>query len=117
MTLNQRIQRLEHTLAQLPCHCPNSSDLCWPGHQPDPHCPSCGGHRLIYPLPHHPRHAEPLIRTALPILEKAYNGNHPADLSTLTDTELQQLKTALQTLERARPATARHPTLEARPKR
>ena len=69
--LNNRIHRLEHTLEALPCTCPNSAELAWPGHQPNPNCPTCGGERLIYPLPHH-RDAEPRIRQALPILRKAY---------------------------------------------
>jgi len=53
------------------------------------------------PLPHPPRKAEPLIRQALPILTKAYIGNQRADLSKLTDQELDQLKTALQAVEQA----------------
>jgi hypothetical protein len=96
-----RISRLEHTLQALPCPCPNSAELAWPGHQPHPNCPTCGGERLIYPLPHPPRKAEPLIRQALPILTKAYIGNQRADLSKLTDQELDQLKTALQAVEQA----------------
>jgi hypothetical protein len=99
--LNNRISRLEHILGTLPCHCQNSADLAWPGHQPDPHCRSCGGERLIYPLAHHPRKAEPLIRQALPIIEKAFGTDQRADLGTLTDEELRQLKTALQTIEQA----------------
>jgi len=99
--LNNRIRRLEHTLEAISCICPNGADLAWPGHQPDPNCPTCGGERLIYPLPHHPCGAEPLIRQALPILTKAYVGNQRADLSKLTDHELDQLKTALQAVEQA----------------
>src|SRR5207245_1391528 len=82
--LNNRIIRLEHTLGTLPCSCPNSTQLSWPGHQPDPHCRSCGGERLLYPLTHHPGPGEPLIREALPLIAKAYDGNTRADLSTLT---------------------------------
>ena len=54
MSVNNRISQLERTLGALPCTCPNNTDLSWPGHQPDPNCPSCGGERLIYPLTHHP---------------------------------------------------------------
>ena len=99
MNLNSRIAQLERTLANQHCDCPDNTDLTWPGHQPNPHCPTCGGERLIYPLAHHPRNAEPLIRQALPILQKAYGAGHRADLSTLTNQELQQLKTALQAVE------------------
>jgi hypothetical protein len=111
--LNGRIGRLEHTLGALPCTCPNSSDLSWPGHHPDPHCPTCGGQRLIYPLPHHPRRAEPLIRQALPIIKKAYGTNYHADLNTLTDHELDQVKTALQAVQQAGPTNTRSPTSKA----
>jgi hypothetical protein len=99
--LNDRITRLEHTLRKLPCSCPDSADLAWPGHQPNPHCASCGGERLIYPLAHNPGLGEPLIRQALPIIEKTFGADQRADLSTLTDLELRQLKTALQTVEQA----------------
>ncbi len=99
--LNSRINRLEQTLGTLPCTCPDSADLAWPGHQPNPHCASCGGKRLIYPLANHPRSAEPPIRQALPIIEKAFGTDQRADLSTLTNQELHQLKTALQTVEQA----------------
>jgi hypothetical protein len=99
MNLNNRITRLEQTLASRPCKCPDCADLSWPGHQPNSHCPRCGGQRLIYPLTHHPRAAEPLLRDALPILAKSYNGRERADLSKLTDPELQQLKQALQAAE------------------
>ena len=58
------------------------------------------------PLPHHPRQAEPLIREALPILIKTY-ANNQRDLSTLIDQELDQLKTALQAIEQARPKNTR----------
>ena len=34
--LNSRINRLEQTLATLPCSCPDSSHLSWPGHEPNP---------------------------------------------------------------------------------
>ncbi len=97
--LTNRIRRLEHTLEALPCTCPDSADLAWPGHQPNPNCETCGGERLIYPLPHHPRGAEALVREALPILKRAYGGNTHADFSTLSDQELDQLKTALQAVE------------------
>ena len=97
--LNNRISRLEHRLGTLPCHCQNSADRACPGHQPDPHCRSCGGERLIYPLANHPRDAEPLIRQALPIIEKAFGTDQRADLTTLTNHELHQLKTALQAVE------------------
>jgi hypothetical protein len=107
--LSNRMTRLEHTLGTLPCNCPDSADLAWPGHQPNPNCASCGGERLIYPLPHHPRSAEPLIRQALPIIQKAYGTDGRSDLSTLTDQELQQLKTALQTVEQAGPTNTRSP--------
>ena len=103
MSVNNRISQLERTLGALPCTCPNNTDLSWPGHQPDPNCPSCGGERLIYPLTHHPRRSEPLIRAALPILTKAYNGNQRADLNNLTDNELDQLKSALQVVAEAAP--------------
>jgi hypothetical protein len=99
--LNHRLSRLEQTLGSLPCSCPSSADLAWPGHQPDTHCRSCGGERLIYPLAHHPRDAERLIRQALPLITKAYDGNPRPDLSTLTNHELHQLKTALQAVEQA----------------
>ena len=72
-----------------------------------PHCPTCGGQQLVYPLPHHPRGAEPLIRQALPLLKKAYDGNTRADLGKLTDQELHQLKTALQAIEQAAPTNTR----------
>jgi hypothetical protein len=103
MSLHNRINQLERTLGALPCTCPNNANLSWPGHQPDPNCPTCGGQRLIYPRTHHPRNSEPLIRAALPILTKAYNGNQRADLSNLTDNELDQLKSALQVVEEATP--------------
>jgi hypothetical protein len=103
MSLNNRISQLERTLGALPCTCTNNTDLSWPGHQPDPNCPNCGGERLIYPLTHHPHNSEPLIRAALPILAKAYNSNHRADLSNLTDNELDQLKRGLQVVEEAAP--------------
>jgi hypothetical protein len=101
MRLHSRISQLERRLGTLPCTCPHNTDLSWPGHQPDPNCPSCGGERLIYPLKHHPRNSEPLIRAALPILAKAYNGNAQADLNNLSDNELDQLKRALQVVEEA----------------
>jgi hypothetical protein len=47
MSVNNRISRLERTLGALPCTCLNNTDLSWPGHQPDPNCPSCGGELLI----------------------------------------------------------------------
>ena len=96
MSLNTRIAKLERTLGSQNCTCPDSADLSWPGHRPNPHCANCGGERLIYLLTHHPRHAEPLLRQALPILAKAYNGHERADLTKLTDAELHQLKAALQ---------------------
>jgi hypothetical protein len=99
--LDSRIDRLEYTLGTLPCRCPDSANLAWPGHQPNPHCANCGGERLIYPLVHHPGPAEPLIRQALPIIAKAFGADRRADLSTLTDQELRQLKTALQAVEQA----------------
>lgn len=102
MTLNQRITRLEQTLATQHCDCPNSADLSWPGHQPDPHCQICGGQRLIYPLDHHPRKAEPLLRKALPLISKIYDGN-TKDFSKLSDQELKQLREALQALANAGP--------------
>ena len=95
MNLDHRIGKLERTLAALACTCPNSADLAWPGYEPGLHCDTCGGERLIYPLTNHPGHNEPLIRNALPILNKAYNGNPTADLSKLTDHELQQIRAAL----------------------
>ena len=103
MNLNSRITRLEQRLQSQPCPCPDNTDLSWPGHQPPQHCATCGGERLIYPLTHHPRNSEPLIRAALPILTKAYNGNQRADLNNLTDNELDQLKSALQVVEEAAP--------------
>jgi hypothetical protein len=99
MTLSQRIHRLEHTPGQLHYTCTKSAELARPRHQPEPHCPTCGGERRIYELPHHPREAEPPIRPTLPIIEKAYSNNDRADLAKLTDSELHQLKTALQALE------------------
>jgi hypothetical protein len=104
MNLNHRISRLERTLATQRCDCPNNADLAWPGHQPDPHCPRCGRARLIYPLAHHPRDNEPLIRQALPTIQKTFGTDQRADLSTLTNHELHQLKTALQAVEQ----TAKH---------
>ena len=101
MRLHNRISQLERKLGALPCTCPHNADLSWPGHQPDPHCPSCGGERLIYPLAHHPGPGEPLIRQALPIIRKAFGNDKRADLGKLTDQELHQLKTALQTVEQA----------------
>ena len=99
--LNSRINRLKQTLGTLPCSCPDSTHLSWPGHEPEPHCPTCGGERLLYPLAHHPGPGEPLLRRALPIITKTYDVNNRADLSKLTDQELHQLKTALQTVEQA----------------
>ena len=99
--LNSRINRLEQTLGTLPCSCPDSTQLSWPGHEPHPQCPTCGGERLVYPLAHHPGPAEPLIRQALPIIKKAFGNDKGADLGKLTDQELHQLKTALQTVEQA----------------
>ena len=96
MNLNNRITRLEQTLASRPCKCPDCADLSWPGHQPNSHCPRCGGQRLHLPTHSPPAAAEPLLRDALPILAKSYNGSERADLSKLTDPELQQLKQALQ---------------------
>jgi hypothetical protein len=107
MNLNQRLHRLEQQLRQQRCRCTNSAELSWPTHQPDPHCPSCAGERLVHPLKHHPRNAEPLIRAALPIIEKADAGHNRIYLNKLTNTELHQLKTALQALEHANPKT--HP--------
>jgi hypothetical protein len=113
-SLNSRLDRLEHRLATLPCSCPESSDISWPGHQPNPHCPTCGGERLIYPLTHYPGPGEQLIRQALPILKKAYGAGRRADLSTLTNHELHQLKTALQAVAQAQPKThAQRRTLNA----
>jgi hypothetical protein len=34
--LNSRIARLEQTLGTLPCSCPDSTELSWPGHEPNP---------------------------------------------------------------------------------
>jgi hypothetical protein len=99
--LNNHINRLEQTLGTLPCSCADSTHLSWPGHQPDPHCPRCGGERLVYPLAHHPGPAEPLIRQALPIIKRAFGNDKRADLGKLTDQELHQLKTALQRVEQA----------------
>jgi hypothetical protein len=103
MNLHQRIRRLEHALGELRCTCVKSADLAWPGHHSDPHCPGCAGRRLIYPLPHHPRNAEYLIRAALPIIERTYGHNERADLTNLSDPELQQLKTALQASQQHAP--------------
>ncbi len=97
-TLNQRITRLEQTLTTHTCICPHGAELSWPGHQPNPTCPTCSGQRLIYPLAHHPRQAEPLLRAALPIFQKAYNNDGHTDLSKLSNQELQQLKRALQAI-------------------
>jgi hypothetical protein len=97
--LNQRINKLEQALGTLPCNCPNNADLSWPGQQPNPQCPRCDGERLIYPLAHHPRDSEPLIRQALPTIQRAFGTDQRADLSTLTNHELQQLKTVLQAVE------------------
>ena len=95
MSVNNRISQLERTLGALPCTCPNNTDLSWPGHQPDPNCPSCGGERLIYLLTHRPRQAEAQLRAVLPILTKTDDGSDRPDYSKLTDNELQQLKQAL----------------------
>jgi len=105
MSLQNRISQLERRLGALPCTCPHNADLSWPGYEPDPSCPTCGGERLIYPLTHHPRGGEPLIRAALPILAKAYNGNHRAHLDRLTDDELDQLRRALVAIQQAAPPT------------
>jgi hypothetical protein len=75
--------------------------------EPNTNCPTCGGQKLVYPLPHHPRRAEPLIRQALPLLKKAFGTEQRADLSKLTDQELHQLKTALQAIEQAAPTNTR----------
>jgi hypothetical protein len=109
MNLQNRISQLERTLSALPCNCPNSADLAWPGHEPDTNCPRCGGKRLIYPLANHPRSAEPLIREALPLIKKAYGANTHADLSKLNDQELHQLKTALQAVDHTAPTNTPHP--------
>jgi hypothetical protein len=103
MTLNSRITQLEQALANQPCSCPNNADLAWPGHQPQPNCPSCSGERILYTLNNPPGEAEPLIRAALPTILKTYDGTNHADLSKLTNHELQQLTHALQAAER--PAT------------
>ena len=50
------------------------------------------GERLIYPLAHHARDSEPLIRQALPTIQKAFGTDQRADLSTLTNHELHQPK-------------------------
>jgi hypothetical protein len=101
MNLNNRITRLEQTISKRRCECPNNADLSWPGHQPHRHCPQCAGERILYPLARHPRGAESLLRAALPIISKTYAGDDHADLSRLSDDELQQLKEALQAAERA----------------
>jgi hypothetical protein len=101
VNLNNRIARLERALTSQRCDCDHNADLSWPGHEPNPHCPACGGERLVYPLPHHPRAAEPLIRQALPIIKKAFGNDKSGDLGKLTDQELEQLKTALQAVEQA----------------
>ena len=44
------------------------------------------------------RQAEPLLRAALPIFQKAYNNDGHTDLSKLSNQELQQLKRALQAI-------------------
>jgi len=99
MNLNRRITQLEQRIQNEPCACPDNADLAWPGHHPDPHCPRCGGHRRLYLLNHHPRDAEPLVRAALPILAKTYDGSDRPDYSKLTDNELEQLKHALHAAE------------------
>jgi hypothetical protein len=99
MNLNNRISKLERTLGEEHCSCPNSADLAWPGHQPDPTCKRCGGQRTIYDLPHHPHRAEPLMRNVLPLFKKADDGTGHADLSKLTDAELVQLREALAAVE------------------
>jgi hypothetical protein len=101
MTLKRRIAKLEHQLGQQPCNCPNNTDLSWPGHNPNHTCTTCGGQRIIYPLPHCPRNTEPDLRAVLPILAKTYNGNTKADLRALTDQELTQLSAALAAFEAA----------------
>jgi hypothetical protein len=95
MRLNQRIARLEHALGEQPCVCEGNADLAWPGHQPDPHCRSCGGRRFIYPLNHHPAESEAQMRAALPLLAKTYDGHKRVQLDRLTDNELRQLRAAL----------------------
>ena len=92
MNLNHRITRLEQTLANTRCTCTNNADLAWPGHNPPQHRADCGGERLIHQLEHHPRAAEPLIRNALPLMAKTYNGTSRPDLSKLTDHELEPVK-------------------------
>ena len=95
MNLNSRITRLEQRLQSQPCPCPDNTDLSWPGHQPPPHCATCGGERLIYLLNHHPRDAEAQLRAALPLLAKTHDGSDRPDYSKLTDRELQQVRAAL----------------------
>jgi hypothetical protein len=95
MNLNSRITRLERTLASQRCSCPDNADLSWPGHQPLQQCANRGGERLIFTLNHDPGGAERLVRAALPLLAKTYNGSDRLDYSKLTDKELDQVSTAL----------------------
>jgi hypothetical protein len=99
MNLNSRVARLERTLAAQRCDCDDNAGLSWPGHQPAGHCLSCGGERLIFQLDQNPRHAEPLLRAALPLLTKAYDGQR-LDYARLTDDELQRVKVALEAAQK-----------------
>jgi hypothetical protein len=77
-----------------------------------PALPTLGRDRLIYPLAHHPRDGQPVIRQALPTIQKAFGTDQRADLSTLTNHELHQLKAALQAVEQtASTSQSREPLL------
>jgi hypothetical protein len=98
MNLNNRVARLERTLAAQPCDCDDNAGLGWPGHQPNPHCTNCGGERVIFQLQHNPRQALPLLRAALPLLMKAFDGER-LDFAKLTDDELERARVALEAAE------------------
>jgi hypothetical protein len=103
MSLKQRIAKLETALATERCSCPTSIDLGWLGHQPPDQCTDCGGERLIYLIRDQPLGAEPLMRSVLSLLAETYDGTTRPDYSRLTDSELDQIRTALQAVEATHP--------------
>lgn len=94
MSFNSRLAKLERAMGADACDCPDNADFSWPGYQPALHCAQCGGERVIYTLQHKPA-SEPRLRAALPIFNKAHDGENRLRLDPLSDEELQQLKTAL----------------------
>ena len=98
--LQHRLHRLEQTIAALPCTCPNPTQVAWPGHTPDAHCPHCACERTIILLAKEPSPAAfPLLQETLPTLQKAATPDGRLNLATLTDHELGQLKTFFRALE------------------